>query len=148
MLRSQHFIAMGLLLLCGASARGEIFKCTGANGVVQFTDHPCDTDATLIPRKATPSEAEGPDEHLRKTRRLLDAMRQERQQEEQQKAQQKAAAEKRQHECVGARDYLRNITRASHLYRLDEQGNRVILSDEERSRATSDAHERVAKWCN
>jgi cell division protein FtsN len=144
----QRAIVLGLLLLCGASAHGEIFKCTDANGTVQFTDHPCDTDATVIPRKAAPTDAEGPDEHLQKTRRLLDAMRQERQQAEQQKAEQKAAAEKRRHECLTARDDLRNITQASHLYRLDEQGNRVILSEEERTRETVDAKTRVAQSCN
>ncbi len=148
MLRSQRVIVLGLLLLFGVSARGEIYKCTGANGAVQFTDHPCDTDSTVIPRKAAPPEAEGPDEHLLKTRRLLDAMRQEREQAEQEKAQQKAELEKRQHECLSARDYLRNVTQASNLYRLDEKGNRVFLSDEERSRATDDAHARVAQWCN
>ena len=148
MTSTQRVIVLGLLLLCSASVRGEIFKCPGANGVVQFTDHPCDTDATVIHRKAAPPEAEGSDEQLQKTRRLLDAMRQERLQAEQQKAEQKAAAERRKHECLNARDKLRNITHASHLYRLDEQGNRVVLSDEERSRATDDAHARVAKWCN
>ena len=143
----RRVIVLGLLLLCGASAHGEIFKCTGANGAVQFTDHPCDTEATVIPRKAAPQESEGPDEHLQKTERLLDAMRQERQQAEQQKAEQKAAAEKRRHECINARDDLRNITYASNLYRLDEQGNRVIFSDDERNRATVDARARVAHWC-
>ena len=144
----QRVIALGLLLLCGASARGEVYKCTDAAGTVQFTDHPCTGVSTYIGRKAEPTEAQDADEHLQKTRRLLDAMQQEREQAEREKAQQKAAAEKRQHECVNARDYLRSVTRASGIYRLDEQGNRVILSDEERSRATDDAHARVAKWCN
>ncbi len=143
----QRAIVLGLLLLCGAAARGEVFKCTDASGRVQFTDHPCDADATVIPRKAAPAEAEGPDEHMRKTRRLLDAMRQEREQAQQQKAEQQAEAEKRKRECLNARDDLRNITQASHLYRLDEQGNRVILSDEERTRATDDTRARVAQWC-
>jgi len=144
----QRAIVLGLLLLCGASASGEVYKCTDAAGAVQFTDHPCTGVSTYIGRKAEPTEDPGVDEHLQKTQRLLDALQQEREQAEQEKAQQKAAAEKRQHECVSARDYLRNITQASSIYRLDEQGNRVILSDEERSRATDDAHARVAKWCN
>jgi len=144
----QRVIVLGLLLLCGAGARGEIYKCTDAAGAVQFTDHPCSGVSTYIGRKADPSAAQDADESLQKTRRLLDAMQQEREQAEREKAQQKAAAEKRQHECASARDYLRNVTLASNLYRLDEQGNRVILSDEERSRATDAAHARVSKWCN
>jgi vacuolar-type H+-ATPase subunit I/STV1 len=144
----QRAIVLGLLLLCGGSARGEVYKCTDAAGAVQFTDHPCTGVSTYNGRKAAAPEEQGADEHLQKTQRLLDALQQEREQAEQEKAQQKAAAEKRQHECVSARDYLRNITQASSIYRLDEQGNRVVLSDEERSRATDDAHARVAKWCN
>jgi len=144
----RRVIVLGLLLFCGASARGEVYKCTDAAGAVQFTDHPCTGVSTYIGRKADPSEDQGMDEHLQKTRRLLDAMQQEREQAEREKAQQKAEAEKRQHECANARDYLRNVIQASSIYRLDEQGNRVFLSDEERSRATEDARTQVAKWCN
>jgi hypothetical protein len=148
MLRPKRVIVLCLLLLCGAGARSEVYKCTDATGAVQFTDHPCTGVSTYVGRKAAATEEPGPDEQLQKTRRLLDAMQQEREQAEREKAQQKAAAEKRRHECASARDYLRNITRASSIYRLDEQGNRVILSEEERNRATDDAHARVAKWCN
>jgi Domain of unknown function (DUF4124) len=144
----QCVILLSLLLLCGANARGEIYKCTDAAGAVQFSDHPCTGVSTYSGKKSASPEEQGPDEHLLKTQRLLDAMRQEREQAEQEKAQQKAEAEKRQHECISARDYLRNITHASNLYRLDEQGNRGILSDEERNRATDDAKARVAKWCS
>jgi Domain of unknown function (DUF4124) len=145
---SQRVIVLCVLLLCCAGASGEVYKCTDAAGEVQFTDHPCTGVSTYVGRKAAATEEQGTDEHLQKTQRLLDAMQQEREQAEQEKAQQKAAAEKRQHECANARDYLRNVAQASNLYRLDEQGNRVILSDEERNGATDDAHARVAKWCN
>jgi hypothetical protein len=148
MLRTQRVIVLCLLLLCGAGAHGEVYKCPDAAGAVQFTDHPCTGVSTYIGRKAAATEEQGPDEQLQKTRRLLDALQQEREQAQREKAQQKAAAEKRQRECASARDYLRNVIRASSVYRLDEQGNRVILSDEERSRATDDAHARVAKWCD
>ena len=147
MSQPQRAILLGLLLLCGGAARAEVFKCTDASGAVQFTDHPCGTDSTVIPRKAAPTEADEPDDHLKKTQRLLDAMRHERLQAEQQKAEQQAAADKRRRACLNARDDLRNITRASHLYRLDAQGNRVVLSDEERRRATEDTKARVAQWC-
>ena len=147
MLSPLRFITLGLLLLCSAGARGEIYKCTDASGAVQFSDRPCTGVSTYIGRKPVPSEEQGPDEHLQKTQRLLDAMRQEREEAQQQKAEQKAAAEKRKRECLDARDTLRNITQASHLYRLDEQGNRVILSDAERTRATEDTKARVAQWC-
>jgi hypothetical protein len=146
--RPPSVIALGLLLLCGASARGEIYKCTDATGAVQFTDKPCTGVSTYIGKKTAPPQAQSPDEHLQKTRRLLDALQEERDQAKREQAQQKAEAEKRKRECLTARDDLRNITQASHLYRLDEQGNRVILSDEERNRATGETRARVAQWCD
>jgi hypothetical protein len=148
MFRLQRVIVLGLLLLCGASARGEIYKCTDATGAVQFSDRPCTDVSTYIGNKAALPEAQGPDDHRQKTQRLLDALQEEREQAKREKAQQKAAAEKRKHDCLNARDDLRNITQASHLYRLDDQGNRVILSDEERNRATEETRARVAQWCN
>jgi len=149
MLRPQRVIVLGLLLLCVASVRGEIYKCTDASGAVQFSDHPCTGVSTYIGKKsAAPTQAPSPDEHLQKTRRLLDALQEERDQAKREQAQRKAEAEKRKHECLTARDDLRNITQASRLYRLDEQGNRVILSDEERNRATGETRARVAQWCD
>jgi hypothetical protein len=147
MLRLQRVIALSLLL-CSASARGEIYKCTDANGGVQFTDRPCTGVSTLIGKKAPPPDARSPDEHLQKTLRLLDALQEERDQAKREHAQQQAEAEKRKRNCVTARDYLRNITTASRLYRLDEAGNRVIFSDAERTRATNEAQAQVAHWCD
>ena len=148
MLRLQRVIALSLLLFCGASARGEIYKCTDASGAVQFSDRPCTGVSTLIGKKTPPPQTQSPDEHMQKTRRLLDALREERDQAKQEHAQQQAEAEKRKRNCVTARDYLRNITTASRLYRLDEAGNRVIFSDAERTRATNEAQAQVAHWCD
>ena len=75
-------------------------------------------------------------------------MQQEREQAEQRRRNRRRRRKSASMSALNARDYLRNVTQASNLYRLDEQGNRVILSDEERNRATDDAHARVAKWCN
>lgn len=139
------------LLLSSAGARGEIYKCTDANGTVRFTDQPCTGVSTVISKKAppqAPAEQSDPDEHMQKTQRLLDALQAEREQAKQKKEQQQADAEKRKHNCNNARDDLRNITEAGRLYRLDEQGNRVILTDPERTRATDEARARVAQWCD
>jgi hypothetical protein len=144
---SLYTIVLGLLL-GSACARGEIFKCTDTGGTVQFTDHPCNGDATVIRKTTAPPQAQGPDEHMQKTQRLLDALQAEREQAKREQAQRKAEAETRKRKCNYARDSLATITRASRLYRLDAQGKRVILSDEERSRATDKARSRVAGWCD
>jgi hypothetical protein len=147
MSRPVKIMTLGLLL-CSACARGGIFKCTDASGAVQFTDHPCGSDSTVIMKTTAPPDAPTPDENMQKTQRLLHALEAEREQAKREKEQRKLEAEKRKHNCNNARDDLRNITEAGRLYRLDEQGKRVILSDQERTRATDDARARVAQWCN
>jgi hypothetical protein len=42
---------------------------------------------------------------------------------------------------------LRNITRARALYRLDEDGNRAVLSFEERAAAEQQTRAAVEHWC-
>jgi hypothetical protein len=43
---------------------------------------------------------------------------------------------------------LRNISQARALYRLDEDGNRIVLSFEERAAAEERAQAAVERWCD
>jgi hypothetical protein len=85
---------------------------------------------------------------MQKTRRLLDAMEAERNQEKQAAAEQKAEKERRQQNCNNARDRYQSIVSASRLYDLDEQGNRVTLTDDQRARSTERSRAEVERWCN
>ena len=55
--------------------------------------------------------------------------------------------ERRQKNCNNARDRYQRIISASRLYDLDEQGNRVTLTDDQRARSTERARAEVEQWC-
>ena len=141
-------VAMAALLLCSPCVRGEIYKCTDEQGAVRYGDKPCEGRSTVITPRLPPPSDENSAERMEKTRRLLRAYQEEHAEEQRLRAEQQAEKEQRQRNCVNARDRLQQYTQASRLYRLDEEGNRVGLSDDERRRVTENARAEVARWCD
>ena len=146
-----RLIPMLAMLLSWSIAAAEVFKCTGADGGVQYRDSPCDSRVHSLRRidgSVSPAGAAAPDVRMDKTQRLLDAMRDERQQKQLQAEEEKAEREQRQKRCNYARDYLRNMERAGRVYSLDESGKRVYLPDDAREQSLEQARENVKRWCN
>ena len=136
-------------LLMSAPVSAQVYKCTDAAGKIQYTDIPCGESATSIRKPvAPPSPAATQDERMQKTRRLLDAMEAERNEEKRNAEQARAEKEKRKRNCGIARDRYRQLTTASRLYDLDEEGNRIILNDAERAAAEARAKADVEEWCD
>jgi hypothetical protein len=136
-----------LLWLVASGAAAEIYKCTDAQGRIRYTDTPCTGESRLFtPRAAPPVDADT-EARQTKTRRLLDALREEREQKQAAAAEVRAEQERRARNCNNARDHYRRITEANRLYRLDEAGNRVVLNDAQRTRATERARAAVEQWC-
>ena len=141
-------ILMVVLLACSTGAWSEIYKCTDAQGGVQFKDSPCGQTSTAIKPSAKSPAVENYDQRMQRTKKLLNAMEAERSEKRVQAEQERDEREKRSRNCHQAQDRLRQITQASSLYRLDEEGNRVVLSDDARARTTAEAQAEVARWCN
>lgn len=145
----RHIVPVTVLFaLFNAPAFAEIYKCRDANGKLQYTDKPCAGESSVFTPEKAPGVDEGNDERMRKTNKLLDAMQAERNQEKKAAAEQKAEKERRQRNCNNARDRYRNITHASRLYGLDNEGNRVVLNDAQRTQSTEQARATVERWCN
>jgi CRP-like cAMP-binding protein len=140
---------MALMLLMAAPVSAGVYKCTDAGGRVQYTDTPCGESATAIRKSTAPAVPPAThDERMQKTRRLLDAMEAERNEEKRNAAQAKAEKEKRKRNCGIARERYRQLTSASRLYDLDEEGNRVILNDPQRAQVEARAKADVEQWCD
>jgi hypothetical protein len=139
----------GVLLLYASTAVAGVYKCTGADGTVQYRDTPCDSKAQGLRKLDTPvPDAVTPDDRMEKTRRLLDAMREERQQKEEQAEEEKTKREQRRNRCNRARDNLRRMQQSGRLYRLDESGNRVYLPDSEREAEIAQMRKSMETWCD
>ena len=141
--------AAALMLLIAAPVFAGIYKCTGAGGEIRYTDTPCgESPAAIRKSTAPPAPAATQDERMQRTRRLLDAMEAERNEEKRNAAKARAEKEKRKRNCGIARERYRQLTTASRLYDLDEEGNRVILNDPQRAQVEARAKADVEQWCD
>ena len=144
----MRYLTLLVTLFASMPLQATIYKCTDEDGVTQFRDAPCGQNTTRYAPGAVPESAEEAAQRLEKTQRLLrayDVENAERSRRE--KAAQMARAEAEKN-CSAARDTLRNVTQARALYRLDEDGNRVVLSFNERAASEEQARAAVAHWCN
>jgi hypothetical protein len=101
----------------------------------------------FVPR-AAPAPAEDAADRADKTQRLLRAYEVENAEQQRRAAEVLAAREEAEQKCSRARDRLRGVTQARAVYRLDDEGNRVVLSFEERAASEEKARTQVEHWCN
>jgi hypothetical protein len=137
-----------LLLLAWLQAGAEIYKCTGADGAVQYGDKPCAGHATIITPAAAPEADAHVAERRRRTDKLLRAYDEEHAEEQRARAEAAAALQKRRQECARARSFQSRVTRAGSLYRVAEDGSRVDLNDAEHAAVLAKARADVARWCD
>ena len=142
----RHMALFVVLLVC-TPLQAAIYKCTDAQGDTQYSDEPCGDDTTVFVPRAAPAPAGDAAERMDKTQRLLRAYDVENAERQRQETAARTAQAEAEKNCVTARDRLRNITQARALYRLDEDGNRVVLSFDERSASEEQARAAVERWC-
>ena len=140
-----------LVLLAGLSwsqVAAEVYRCVDADGTTQFTDRPCDDDGRLYSFPAGRDAPAANDEHMDKTLRLLNALRQERIERQEREQREQNERVQRLRKCNIARDRLTQLQRAGRLYRLNDAGERVELSDEQHAAAIRAAEQDAARYCD
>ena len=145
----KRHMALPVVLLVSTPLHAAIYKCTDAQGDTQYSDEPCgDASTVFVPRTVPSVPAVDAAERMDKTQRLLRAYEVENAERQRQEAAARTARVEAEKNCVTARDRLRNISQARALYRLDEEGNRIVLSFEERAAAEERAQSAVERWCD
>ena len=138
-----------LLLSGGVSAQAEMYRWVDDSGQVHYEDRPQGAKSRPIKPYSTPDTTQpAAQERMEKTRRLLNAYRLERQQKREQQAEQQAVKEKRIKNCKRARDDVRQYNAYRRIYNLDQDGNRVYLSDQERVSLLQRSQDKVTRWCS
>ncbi len=136
------------IMFTSMEVAAEIYKCTAANGEINYTDRPCRGESSIF----VPGPAPGVDEHVKareeKRQRLLRAYREEDAAEKQKAAELKAEREMRAEHCRRARINYRRISDAGRVFRTGRDGERVDFTDEERAAATARAQADVEEWCD
>ena len=142
-----HKLAAIILFAIALPLAAEIHRCTNADGSVTFSDSPCGQESTSL-KKYRPAESVDDVLGNIKRERLLRAFDEERRQAEEEAEKQAAVKAERAIKCRNARDRLRVVRQAGRIYNVDEDGNRVVQTDEARSETTRQAEDYVRHWCD
>ena len=133
---------------CNAQAK-KIYKWVDEKGVTHYgASAPPNTGmAHEIHIRKTPAVDAAVNTRRERTERLLDTFKQER--AEKKEPRQAAAKERSEREknCAKAKDSQFKYQHAATLYRTDDAGNRVVLTDAEYTKAMDDAQAEVDRWC-
>lgn len=152
-MQTRKLLVLLLLVVWTASASAAgVYKWVDEQGRVHYGERPpARTQAQEIAvKQAPPPPMPAEDEAARRDnqQRLLRAFEEEREQKKAQKQKSQEEEAKRERQCAVARDRVRRYETAARVYDLDEQGNRRILSDEERAVTEQRARQEVARWCD
>lgn len=140
------------LALCGAlastPASAELYRWVDEHGKVHFSDKPTgDADAETVDIKAPPRI--GQDESVQqineRVKRLHETESEQRSLEERRVAAEKAEKEQIEKRCARARVELRKYQ--GPVYKLDDNGARIYLTDEEHSADKARISEWIEKNC-
>ena len=142
-----HITLLVVLLGC-TPLQAAIYKCADAQGETEYSDEPCGGNASVFVPKAAPAPAGDAAARADKTQRLLRAYDIENAEQQRKAVEALAAREEAEQKCTRARDRLRGVTHARALYRLDDEGNREVLSFEERAASEDKARAQVDRWCS
>jgi len=147
------FIAITLSLAWYTlAAHAQVYKWVDERGVTHYESSPPPTaqgvKAKTLDIPATASTTE-PSESWQDKDSAFQARYDQRkaQQAKEEAAQQKAQAA-RMSACLHAQTSLNNILRAGRVYRVDAQGNRVFLDEDQRTQEINALRQSVASNCN
>jgi hypothetical protein len=140
-----------LLFICLLPlSHAEIYRWVDDNGKIQFSDRPSARDSKAEQVKVnTQRNSYGGGGLLERQKDLLDGYQAKDAQKvkDKQQAKRQAAQDKRlQTRCLNAKDRLKNYQRSA-LYRLDNKGERIYYSEEQRSKAIAKFQQLIQKNC-
>jgi len=156
-----QFIGIGVLLL-GASSlavAGDLYRWVDAQGQVHYSDEPPPADAREVKairsKGVDPSPQEQPEDSEENNaepsyveQQAAFEERQAKKAEEQAKAEQKKQlAAERKKNCEAARGNYNTVSTGGRVMRINAQGEREYLSDEEIKQQAAEAKKSMDEWC-
>lgn len=152
---TKQALTLALLLVTAGSVQaGQIYKWTDEDGNVHFSDTPVGEDSERVPIQSRPTDASRVDARVRS--RAEAAARKAEEEAAGQSAQAagpteeelQARAEERAQKCRTYRDRLQQFVQSRRIYREDENGERVYLSEEEMQEAREQVEKQVQEYCS
>jgi len=149
----MRYVTFLLFFLAPLLSDAGVYKWIDDNGKVHYGDNPVASQPNVevrIDDAATMPSFGGDDDQMsreEKRERLLQSMAEDRLEKQEQREKQKASKQQSKAKCNRYRDQMRHVERASALYKLDNDGQRVYMSDSDRVRATQSLQAKIKKHC-
>ncbi|KPP97390.1 DUF4124 domain-containing protein [Marinobacter sp. HL-58] len=139
-----------LCLLIASITHAGTYRWVDENSQIHFGDRPpanaAPEEVTL--KSATPAADAAVDERKRRVNEFLEQSGRERAERNRIKAEQEARSAKLESRCQALRARLRYLKSVSGIYRLNNDGERVFVDDEENMQLRRDFQARVQSECD
>ena len=138
------------IFLMASPVSAGIYKWTDKKGKVHFGDHPVNQGAATeliydTESRAGITNSSGNNKERNRMAKELEDDRKERQNNREER---RIAQKKAQKRCARSKDQLRQYQRASSIYKLKNNGDRVYYSKEEREAKEKKISKSIAKYCH
>lgn len=147
--RLTHALLAAALLPVAAAA--QIYKWVDEDGVVHYTDQPAQPTAERVAIQTNRTDNAAAQARLKSAVQSRDEQTESylRGRDEKRAAEAQAEADNKQRaaDCEKARNKLNELVRAQRLYRVDEDGERQYLSEEEAVSAREQAGKEISDYC-
>ena len=135
------------------SAQAEVYKWVDEKGRVHYGDKPTVGSQPVEVKQHEARDkpaATGEDELTRdeKRQRVSDMLEEDRLAKNKEREKEKRERERKKRECNRLKDHQRHVERASRLYKLDKDGNRVFMPNDQREKSQQKLRKRIKKACS
>ncbi|MFK8067135.1 MAG: DUF4124 domain-containing protein [Gammaproteobacteria bacterium] len=144
---TEIFTSILLLLVSNILCSGEIYKWTDSDGNIHYSDHPQNTAKKIKVQQQHKSHKENL-ASSQKRDRFLEVYKEDRQEKSSKKASARAEKIAQKEKCSEAKKSFQQYQTAGYLYKLDKEGERVILDDKEHAIAVKSAEHAVEQYCS
>ncbi|HET8849923.1 MAG TPA: DUF4124 domain-containing protein [Marinobacter sp.] len=141
--------ALPILLIASQETQAAVYQWTDANGQTHFGDRPPSQAHTReVAVDAAPSgiDTEAQARHER-VKAFVQEQQQTRSERQAQETEARKVADQQAQACVKLRARLKNMARISTFYRLDDNGNRVFVTEAENEQLRQNFRQKVAESC-
>lgn len=150
---AMKYLLLMVSILYIASAQAEVYKWVDDKGRVHYGDKPeSGSQAVDVKQHETGSKSVdiGEDELSReeKRQRVSDMLEEDRLAKNKQREKENRERERKKRECNRLKDTQRRVEHAGSLYRLDKDGNRVTISNEQRQKSQKNLRKQLKKACS
>jgi len=145
---TPFLVAVSFSIILINPVAAEVYKWIDEDGKVHYGDRPGNNSAEEIKLKKVPERDAGLTERRETQQKMLDIYQEERVEKQEQLTKLKEEQKLRKAHCQTARRTLAEIKAARYLFEIEENGERRVISDDERTAAEQEAVVQIERWCD